>query len=122
MKQWKLKQKKQCKNCPWRKQAKKSQIPNYSKSLHEGLKDTIASDNTLEQLNEFAQSQTVKIMACHNSSKTELYHCIGWVYNQLGTGNNIALRISFMNCKNSDEIEIDGEQHTCFKDTFCEKE
>ncbi len=86
--------------------------------MHEGLQDTIAPSNTLEQLNKFAQSKTVKIMACHDSSETELYHCIGWVHNQLGSGNNVALRMSFRDCQNVNEIEVEGEQHSRFEDTF----
>ena len=51
-------------------------------------------------------------MACHDA------HCIGWLVNQVGPGNNIALRIRMMNCENAKEIKLRGGQHQRFEDTL----
>ena len=57
-------------------------------------------------------------MACHNSPQNEEYHCIGWLHNQLGVGNNLGLRLEMKNYSNSHEIEIDGPQFKTFKETI----
>jgi hypothetical protein len=43
---------------------------------------------------------------------------IGWLVNQLGTGNNIALRLDMSSCQNADKIKTIGEQHERFEDTL----
>ena len=57
-------------------------------------------------------------MACHNSSDGHEYECIGWLYNQLGSGNHIPLRMQMIYCSNVKEIEVDGEQVASFGETF----
>jgi hypothetical protein len=59
------------------------------------------------------------VMACHESHSA---YCIGWLHNQLGVGNNIALRLKMLNCDNIGDIEIDGEQHETFEDTLPRRE
>lgn len=59
-------------------------------------------------------------MACHYSEPAEEQHCIGWLYNQIGVGNNIALRMKMSNCENYSEVEVYGEQHERFEDTLPE--
>jgi hypothetical protein len=56
-------------------------------------------------------------MACH---ETEDAHCIGWLHNQLGVGNNIGLRMQMSRMENAGEIEVYGEQHERFEDTLPE--
>lgn len=108
---------KQCKNCPWKKSTNPYDIPNgYSVEKHKELKKTISNPD--DPISSFFNSQNeLKIMACHNSKETNL-HCVGWLHNQLGIGNNIALRMSMMNYSNAGDIEVFGEQHKCIDDTL----
>jgi hypothetical protein len=56
-------------------------------------------------------------MACHESEVGEEFSCIGWVHNQLGRGNNIALRLLALDGRFKD-IKVVGEQHETFEDTL----
>lgn len=56
-------------------------------------------------------------MACHESKPGDESHCIGWLMQQLGPGNNIGLRIQMMSYDLS-AVELDGDQHECFEDTL----
>ena len=49
---WQLKQTKQCKTCPWRKDTTAKNIPSYCPELHKDLQDTIANESSVEQLSE----------------------------------------------------------------------
>lgn len=59
-----------------------------------------------------------RAMACHEHPPGDEAHCIGWLANQLGPGNNIALRLQMMSCKNVAELKLDGPQHQHFEDTL----
>ena len=108
---WELKRTKQCEKCPWKVGVDPHTIPNgYSEELHENLRDTIATDTSI--------NNEVKVMACHLSKKDHEMHCIGWLVNQIGVGNNIPMRISLLTCTNADQIEVYGEQHPTFEDTL----
>jgi hypothetical protein len=110
----KLNQTKQCKTCPWKKSTTVDNIPNYDRTQHEKLIDTIADKGgNLSGIN-----QPIRIMACHNSSDGNEYECIGWLHNQLCSGNHIPLRMQMRVCSNVNEIEIDGEQVDTFDETF----
>lgn len=112
MSTWHLKHTTQCAKCPWRKDVDPHDIPNgYSEDKHRALKGTIARDGDLSGV----FGRTVRIMACH---ETHDAHCIGWLMNQVGRGNNIAMRIQLMSCDNADQIRLVGEQHECFEDTL----
>ncbi len=54
-------------------------------------------------------------MACHEMHDTP---CIGWLAHQLGSGNNIPLRIQMISCGNAKKIRLRGEQHETFEDTL----
>ncbi|MGB8688917.1 MAG: hypothetical protein WCD53_16485 [Microcoleus sp.] len=111
----KLNQTKQCKSCPWKLSATVADIPNYNVDRHEKLIDTIADETgNLSKI-----GQPIKIMACHYSYDDNEYECIGWFYNQLGSGNHIPLRILMLSCSNLNEIQVDGEQKDTFDETFC---
>ena len=56
-------------------------------------------------------------MACHESPIGKETHCVGWLMNQLGPGNNIALRLEMRNYDLS-QVQLDGEQHETFEDTL----
>ncbi len=109
----KLNQTKQCKTCPWKKSVTVADIPNYSLETHEDLWDTIADETgNADRI----QSKSISTMTCHKSIKSM---CVGWIHNQLGTGNNIPLRVQMTFYSNVKEIEIDGEQKKSFGETFC---
>jgi hypothetical protein len=113
MKTWKLTRTTQCSKCPWKVDTDPFDIPDgYDVEKHKNLKSTIA-DNTL-----FDPDKPLKIMACHHSKIGNEQHCVGWLWNQIGTGNNIGLRISMMSCENAKDITIVGEQHELFEDTL----
>ncbi len=107
---WKLKRTKQCEKCPWRVDVDPRDIPNgYCEIKHRALSNTIARPGDLRG--------SVAAMACHEMDDA---HCIGWLVNQLGPGNNIGLRIRMMSCENADKIKLRGEQHETFEDTLPE--
>ena len=109
---WKLKRTAQCVKCPWRVEVDPNEIPDgYSQDKHRALACTIAKPADLAE----AFGTALPAMACH---ETEDAHCLGWLVNQLGPGNNIRLRISMMSCENGKAIRLRGEQHECFEDTL----
>lgn len=84
------------------------EIPNgYDVEKHAALARTIAEPGSLKD--------TGRAMACHESHDA---HCIGWLANQIGSGNNIPLRIRMMGCTNAASIKLIGEQHETFEDTL----
>lgn len=106
----KLKHTKQCKNCPWRVDSDPNAIPGYDLEMHQDLDSTIAVEGAI--------NPNIKAMACHDSPEDQQHHCIGWLVNQLGVGNNIVLRTQMLNCENAEDIEVFGEQHERFEDTL----
>jgi hypothetical protein len=108
---WKLKRTAQCAKCPWRKDVDPYDIPNgYCETKHRGLASTIADPGALPAL-----GAPLNVMACH---ETEDAHCVGWLANQLGPGNNIGLRLSMLSCENVGKLRLVGEQHETFEDTL----
>jgi hypothetical protein len=108
MKSWRLKRTVQCAKCPWRKDVNPHDIPNgYTEEKHRALKNTIARPDMI--------LRPTPNMACH---ETDEAHCLGWLINQLGPGNNIPLRISMISCTNAAKIRLRGEQHDTFEDTL----
>lgn len=105
---------KQCKSCPWRVDCDpEHDIPDgYSVELHEGLRNTIQSG--IESL------RPGRAMACHYSKPGEEIPCAGWIHNQLGPGNNLAVRLAVMTGK-LPVPEVEGEQHETFDDTLPRK-
>lgn len=113
MKNWKLKRVKQCEKCPWKVSTNPLEIPNgYTVEKHKALKSTISDPNNPLS---FIQQKQLKVMACH---ETHNAHCIGWIYNQINQGNNIALRLQMLSCENYSQLEIEGKQHEKFEDTI----
>jgi hypothetical protein len=105
---WKLKRTAQCEKCPWRVDVDPHDIPNgYCEQKHAALSETIAVPGAFHG--------SGKAMACH---ETHNAHCLGWLMNQIGVGNNIGLRIRMMNCENASKIRLKGEQHATFEDTL----
>jgi hypothetical protein len=108
---WKLKRLNQCDKCPWKVSTDPHDIPNgYSEDLHAGLACTIAVPGSLRS--------TGRAMSCHEHPASDEAHCVGWLMNQLGPGNNIGLRLQMMRCENIGLVKLDGEQHRAFEDTL----
>lgn len=116
MKKWKLKRTSQCQKCPWIVGVNPHDIPNeYSEEKHRNLEATICTEANLKDL----EKGEIKIMACHEKHDT---HCIGWLNNQIGIGNNIPMRMKMFFCDNADKIRLRGEQHQNFNDTLPKKD
>lgn len=104
----------QCAKCPWKVTVNPRDIPNdYCEIKHKGLKNTIAEGDFEKQC-----SVPFRAMACHDSQNNNMFFCIGWLHNQMGTGNNIRLRLMMRDCSNVDQIKVVGEQHPTFEDTL----
>ena len=102
----------QCKACPWIKGSDPYAIPRgYDVENHKALAGTIADpDNVLSTL-----GKPLRIFGCHDEHEAP---CVGWLHNQLGDGNNIALRLALRNCSNVHKLRLRGEQHPTFNDTL----
>lgn len=108
---FKLKRLKQCDKCPWKTSTDPNDIPNgYSRDLHCALSGTIAQPGSFRP--------TQRVFACHESPVGKEAHCIGWLMNQIGPGNNIGLRMQMTRCENIQHVQLDGPQHDCFEDTL----
>lgn len=108
---WKLKRTAQCAKCPWLQNVDPRDIPNgYCEAKHKGLASTIAKPGDISTI-----GQPLHAMACHETHDS---HCVGWLHNQLGNGNNIALRLQMINCENAGAVRLRGPQHACFEDTL----
>lgn len=105
-----FKPRKQCAKCPWKVSVNPREIPDgYCEIKHAALKDTIAG------VEQSLLAPVLRIMACHEAHKKP---CVGWLINQLGLGNNIALRLAVAKGQIDACVEIDGPQHSCFEDTL----
>ena len=112
-KTWSLERTKQCAKCPWKTSTNPHNIPDgYSEEKHRNLSKTIAEPGSIRF------GGTLNVMACHHSFEGNEQHCIGWVHNQLGVGNNIGLRMKMMTCVNIKDLKVYGEQHERFEDTL----
>ena len=114
---FKLKRLRQCEKCPWKVSTDPNEIPNgYDVKLHQGLAKTVAAPGDLRGL----FGGTLHVFACHESPVGEEAECVGWLMNQLGPGNNIALRMQMRDCENIRHVQLDGPQHERFEDTLPE--
>ena len=106
---------KQCKKCPWRKDVDPNDIPGgYCVERHKALKNTIAEPASMHR----AMRGGLHMMACHETPPGDEKPCVGWLWHQLGVGNNIALRMRVMAGQIDGDIEVVGEQHERFEDTL----
>lgn len=105
----------QCKTCPWRIGIDpEADIPNYRRSLHEGLADTIQGG---AQSLHGALVNDLQIMACYYSKADDEFPCAGWLHHQLNEGNNLGVRYAVAMMKLPAPV-VDGPQHTRFEDTL----
>ena len=108
---WKLRRLNQCAKCPWKVGVDPHDIPDgYSVDAHRALSRTIAEPGSL--------ARTQAAMQCHEHGPDDPAHCVGWLHNQIGHGNNIRLRLSVMSCKNIRGMKVTGQQHERFEDTL----
>lgn len=108
---WKLKRTAQCAKCPWRVDVDPHDIPNgYCETKHRNLSSTIATPGELP-----TAGAALNAMACH---ETDDAHCVGWLMNQAGPGNNIGLRMRLRTCENIGKVRLIGEQHASFEGTL----
>lgn len=108
---WALKRVNQCAKCPWRTDVDPFDIPDgYSVELHRNLRGTIAEPGSLRS--------TGRAFACHEHDASDEVHCVGWLVNQLGVGNNLPLRMQMLSCTNARAIRTHGPQHQTFEDTL----
>lgn len=105
----------QCATCPWKVSTVPDRdIPNgYRVDLHESLRRTIQSG-----LDSIRSCSTA--MACHYSEPGKEFACAGWLHNQLGVGNNIAVRLAVATGR-MPVPEVTGEQHETFDATLPKK-
>lgn len=103
----------QCEKCPWRVDVDPNTIPNgYCQTKHRNLRNTIAVPG------EVRIGGKLRMMACHETKPGKELPCVGWLANQLGRGNNIALRMVARHDSSLHEFELVGEQHERFEDTL----
>lgn len=57
-------------------------------------------------------------MACHETGKGGELPCVGWLVQQLGVGNNIALRLLVAVGQIDGNVKTIGPQHERLEDTF----
>jgi len=99
----------QCAKCPWKVGTNPYEIPNgYDEEKHKALARTCSSG--IEHLG----VGVLPVMSCH---ETHNDYCVGWLHNQLGNGNNIALRVKMMGYTPFKLVVI-GKQHKVFADTL----
>lgn len=111
---WRLSRTVQCAKCPWRVDVDPRDIPNgYSEERHCALRGTIAIPGEMNL-------GTLRVMQCHETTDAEPAHCLGWLMNQLGSGNNLGLRMLARNCENIGEVRLIGDQHESFEETLPE--
>ena len=117
-KTWKLLRTTQCKKCPFKVSTNPHDIPDgYCEIKHQGMESTITDPE--DPVGEFYRTaRELNVMACHHSTPTNTQHCVGWIANQIGPGNNIRLRLNLRSCENARKIKTVGEQHENFKNTL----
>lgn len=104
----------QCAKCPWRTDVDPHDIPGgYCEVRHRNLRITIAEPGSLRGM-----GSDLKVMACHEFPEGKESACVGWVFNQLGPGNNIALRLQAMGGEFKGWKLANVAQHQRFKDTL----
>lgn len=103
---------KQCAKCPWKKSTNPRTIPNgYSEEKHRALRSTVADGQP-------SPFHTTSMMACHETETGAEKPCVGWLVQQLGPGNNLALRMRVLAGKVDANVKTVGPQHKRFEDTL----
>lgn len=108
----------QCAHCPWRKDVDPARdIPGgYSREKHKALASTIAEPGSPAGL-----AGGLRAMACHETLPGAEKPCVGWLVNQLGEGNNLALRMQVLASRVDANVETIGPQHATLAGTLRRK-
>ena len=61
---------------------------------------------------------TQHLQQCHETQDADPLPCVGWLYHQLGVGQNLALRMMVITGEIDANVEIDGAQHERIEDTL----
>lgn len=81
---------KQCKTCPWKASVVPSRdVPDYGPGIYDRMRSS--SRSGIESMRE----ATRIVMECH-VGKRRNRPCAGWLYYQIGDGNNLAMRLAVM--------------------------
>lgn len=105
----------QCAKCPRKRSTNPDEIPGgYSRKRHAALKCTIAEPGTARGMIDGG----LQMMACHETPVGREQPCVGWLANQLGSGNNLALRLRVLTGRVDGNVELDGEQHETLEQTM----
>lgn len=105
----------QCKSCPWKRGNRNCDIPRYDRDKHEALTSTIAEPGEVS-----LGAGTINVMACHLSKEGADRICVGWLDQQLGPGNNIALRLYVIRNPSLANYKTVGEQRDSLQETLDE--
>ena len=109
------KSRRQCQKCPWKVDTDPNEIPGgYYEKKHRALANTIAEPGDLKG----AFGGEIRLMACHETTGGRELPCVGWLVQQLGEGNNIALRLAVIAKKVNANVETVGPQHDRLEDTL----
>ena len=104
----------QCFKCPWKVGVNARDIPgDYSEDKHRNLASCIAKPADMNGL-----SGVLRIMACHETPGENELPCVGWLTHQIGTGNNLALRLRVAMGHIDAAVEAVGPQHQSFEATL----
>lgn len=95
---------KPCPSCPWRMNARASEIPNFDMELAEGLTDTTTGE------------LGAPIMACHQSREGNSFPCAGWLVKH--GQDSIAIRINVMTERLPPEALTPGEDWPELHETY----
>ena len=102
----------QCAKCPWKKGVDAFDIPGgYSREKHKALASTIAEPGA-------CNLSGVRVMACHETTAGDELPCVGWLVQQLGDGNNIALRLRVIMGGIDGDVRTVGPQHPTLEATI----
>jgi len=108
-----MKPRRQCAKCPWKVSTNPHDIPWYDVRAHVDLAKTIAEPGDLRP-----SCGGMEVMTCHETTDKKPLHCVGWLANQLGPGNNLALRLRAIIGDIDANVQTVGPQHQRFEDTL----
>ena len=101
----------QCALCPWKKGIDPFDIAGgYTEEAHRALSETIADP--------YEPLRRTPMMACHEYQRGSEKPCVGWLANQLGSGNNIPLRLRVHRGEVDGDVRTVGPQHRTFEQTL----
>lgn len=86
------------------------------------MESTIARDLDMNSPLRVMSCHELRVMACHETPVGRESPCVGWLFNQLGVGNNVLLRLRALRTGEFSDLELRGEQHGTFEATLPERD